>query len=73
MSKETSQPIFVVHKVVDGAHFFSSLDPRAAGMCVAHHDKATAEAEVPRQLRILLQENHGIGHNVPWEVIEDVE
>ena len=54
-----SDTIKVIHKFVDGAHFFVSDDKEAAGLCVAHPDLKTAFDEVAKQLNTLFEFNYG--------------
>jgi len=57
--------ITVQYSFVDGAHFFTSKDPLAKGLCVASRDLHAAFLEVPYQLKVLLDKNKGL-HNVQF-------
>ena len=46
--------ITVKYQFVDGAHFFTSNDKDAKGLCAAHTDLATAFNEVTLQLNKLI-------------------
>ncbi len=48
----------VDYRLVDEAHFFTSPDPRFAGLCAAHRDLTTAWNEVAAQLDYLSATNH---------------
>jgi len=51
--------VTVVYAYVDGAHFFTSPDPIAKGLCVASEDLATAFHEVNVQLSELISDRKG--------------
>ena len=55
-----TETIIVLYKYVDGAHFFVSKDQKAAGLCVAHKDLATAMEAVSSALVMMFKENHDI-------------
>jgi hypothetical protein len=55
--------INVMHKVIDGAHFFVTDDKKAVGLCVAHADLEVAFNEVATQLNLLFKYNHGMECN----------
>jgi hypothetical protein len=59
--------VSVVYKFIDGAHFFTSTDPLARGLCVASSDLRVAYDDIPRQLTTLLKSNHGIDAKVEHE------
>jgi hypothetical protein len=64
----------VAYKFIDGAHFFVGEDKEALGLCVAHADLATAWAEVPYQLNVLFEQNHGkktnFAPNMPFDAFK---
>lgn len=53
----TKPDIEIIYKYVGGAHFFSSNDERAQGLCVASTDLQAAFDEVSIQLKVLAKEN----------------
>lgn len=56
----TKECIHVLYSFIDGAHFFTSRDPLAKGLCVASKDLQAAFNEVSYQLKILLKNNYDI-------------
>lgn len=60
MLKRSNNFVEIIYSFVDGAHFFTSKDPKAKGLCVASADLNAAYNEVPHQLKILLKKNAGI-------------
>ncbi len=52
--------IKIDYQIIDGAHFFTSKDELAVGLCAAHNDFNVALADVLIQLKTLLEKNHGI-------------
>jgi len=64
----------VTYKYVDGAHFFTSTDKAAEGLCVAHKDLGVAFNEVGVQLKLLYKHNHGLETNfsppLPFDVFK---
>lgn len=61
--KKKEMQISVTYSFIDDAHFFTSKDVKARGLCVASKDLATAFNEVSFQLKTLLHENEGIEAN----------
>jgi hypothetical protein len=57
--------ILVLYSFIDGAHFFTSRDPLAKGLCVASKDLQAAFNEVSYQLKVLLKNNHNIPNPSP--------
>lgn len=57
--------LVVLYSFIDGAHFFTSKDPLAKGLCVASKDLQAAFNEVTYQLKILLKDNHGVQNPMP--------
>ncbi len=51
--------IKVEYQYVGGAHFFSSKDERAQGLCVANRNLDVAFQQVGQQLKILAKVNWG--------------
>lgn len=56
----------VIYSFVDGAHFFTSDDPKWAGLCAASTDLKAAWEDVAIQLNHLAKGNHGI-ENADYE------
>jgi hypothetical protein len=48
----------VFYKFIGEAHFFTSYDQEAIGLCVAHNDLEKAFFEVSEQLNKLFEYNH---------------
>jgi hypothetical protein len=63
--------ITVQHKIIDGAHVFTSSDQYGRGLCSASLDEVVARDDVIHQLRILLRLNHGIEDPELTVVFED--
>ena len=65
----------ILYKYVGGAHFFSSNDDMARGLCVANRDLRKAYNEVGRQLTLLAKMNRDEATNfepaVSYEEFED--
>lgn len=61
------------HKVVDGAHFFTSPTQKPLGLCVAHTDLETAKSGAAEVVQILLAENHGIQGRSMDEITAAIE
>ena len=57
---ETMEAISVTYAFVDGAHFFTSEDPKWSGLCAASVELETAWDDVSFQLNELAKLNHGI-------------
>lgn len=57
-----ANPISVKYAYVDGAHFFTSDDPVAAGLCSASTNLKDAFDDVAVQLNAILNLDHGILH-----------
>lgn len=55
-----SSAISVTYSYIDGAHFFTSEDPAAAGLCAASTDMKDAFDDVAVQLTNLFKLNHGV-------------
>lgn len=55
-----NKPIEVLYSFVDGAHFFTSEDESAKGLCAASTDLHAAFTEVAYQLKILFEKNLGV-------------
>lgn len=52
--------IKIDYTIIDGAHFFTSKDKLALGLCAAHNDFDVAMDDILTQLGVLLANNHGI-------------
>ena len=55
----------IEYKYVDGAHFFTSNDPRVNGVCVANANPIVAYQEVTHQLSVIT--GHAIAPAHPQE------
>ncbi len=52
--------ITVKYQFIDGAHFFTSDDPIAVGLCAASTDLKAAFDDVSEQITQLAKDNHGV-------------
>jgi hypothetical protein len=55
------QPVIpVAYEFVAGKHFFTAATALGQGLCVAHSNLELAYAEVGKQLKVILGENHDL-------------